>query len=341
MKSFFSLIRLIFFNFFIFFIFLGFIELILGSWFKNNFNLRLSSERNIDRIYNFHFKNHKGYSHYIRDDYGFRIKENKINPGLINIVFAGGSTINQKFLNYEETIVGILDNKIKKYKLVNSGVDGMSIIGHINSFDFWYNKINNFKPLYYIFYIGVNDQFIFTSGKTKSIDELKESSLKEQLREYFEANSFLYKQFRIFKSSLFLKYNSQKGVNIVNEKTVVYHERSNDEFNSYIQFQEKKIDYEKYQIYNSYLEKLTNKVIKSGSNIIYLTQTSGHGMNDNLYLISFTIMDHCKKFDLICLNLAKDAGLEYEDFYDHLHLNRRGSIKVSNYLYKNLFNRIN
>ena len=41
---------------------------------------------------------------------------------MINIVFAGGSTTNQKFLNYNETIVGILDNQIKEYKIVNSGV---------------------------------------------------------------------------------------------------------------------------------------------------------------------------------------------------------------------------
>ena len=51
----------------------------------------------------------------------------------MKIGFARQSTTNQKFLNYEETIVGILDNKYKNYKFANSGIDGMSIIGHINS----------------------------------------------------------------------------------------------------------------------------------------------------------------------------------------------------------------
>ena len=59
--------------------------------------------------------------------------------------------------------------------------------------------------------------------------------------------------------------------------------------------------------------------------------------SQNLYLISHTIMDHCKNFNLTCLNLAQESGLEYNDFYDHMHLNRAGSLKVSNYIYENLF----
>ncbi len=337
MNFFFSLTRLILFNILIFFLCVFLIEIIFGSWFKNNFNLRLSSERNIDRVYNFDFKNHKGYSHYKRDDNGFRVKQNNINPSEVDIIFAGGSTTNQKFLNYDESIVGILDNKVKNYKIVNSGVDGMSIIGHINSFDLWFNKIKTLKPSYYIFYIGINDQFIFDSNKIKAIDELKESNFKNQIKEYFESNSFFYKQFRILKSTLFLKYNFEKGANFVNKKTVVYHERSHNKFNSYQQFTNVEIDKEKYIFYSSFLKELTNKVINNDSKIIYITQTSGHGINQNLYLISHTIMDHCKNFNLTCLNLAQESGLEYNDFYDHMHLNRAGSLKVSNYIYENLF----
>jgi hypothetical protein len=64
-------------------------------------------------------------------------------------------------------------------------------------------------------------------------------------------------------------------------------------------------------------------------------------MNDNLYLIASTIMKHCKKFQLTCFNVAKEANLNYNDFYDALHLNRRGSIKVSNYLYDKLIKTLN
>ena len=337
MEKFLNLFKLIFVNILIFLIFLIILELIFGSWFKNNFKLRLSSERNINRVYKFDFNNHKGQSLYIRDNLGFRIAKNSINPKDIDIVFAGGSTTNQKFLNYDETIVGILDDKIKKYKFVNSGVDGMSIIGHINSFDFWYNKIENFNPSYFIFYIGVNDQFLFSENKKdRNVDKLTEGSKKAKIREYLESNSFFYKQFRILKSTLYLKFGFNKGVNQVNKKTVVYHERDNDEFISYDNFSNKNIDVKKKEFYESLLEKLTNRVTEKKSKIIYLTQISGNGMNNNLFLIASTIMKHCEKFQLICFNLAKEANLNYDDFYDGLHLNRNGSKKASNYIYNKL-----
>ena len=59
-------------------------------------------------------------------------------------------------------------------------------------------------------------------------------------------------------------------------------------------------------------------------------------MNEDLYLIAQSIIKHCKEFNLLCLNLAKELKLEYNDFYDHLHLNREGSKKVAEYLHENL-----
>ena len=59
LEKFLNLFKLIFVNILIFLIFLIILELIFGSWFKNNFKLRLSSERNINRVYKFDFNNHK------------------------------------------------------------------------------------------------------------------------------------------------------------------------------------------------------------------------------------------------------------------------------------------
>jgi len=337
-----NFLKIVLINISIFFTFLIVLDLIFGSWFKNNFNLRLSSERNIYRVYKFNFNNHKGKSLYIRDNLGFRVNDRSAVPKDIDIIFSGGSTTNQKFLNHDETIVGILDDKIKNFKFINSGIDGMSIIGHINSFDLWFNKIEDLNPSYFIFYIGLNDQFLFSeNSKERNIDQLIESSKKAQIREYLESNSFFYKQFRILKSTMFLKFGLSKGASHVNKKTVVYSERENKKFILYEEYLSKKINKRKQKIYDSYLETLTNKVIENKSKIIYLTQTSGYGMNDNLYLIASTIMKHCQKFQLTCLNLAKEANLDYNDFYDPLHLNRSGSIKVSNYLYEKLIKILN
>ena len=178
------------------------IDLILGSWFKNNFSYRLSSERNIYRVYKFNFSNYSGESIYKRDINGFRINK-EIKPSNIDIVFTGGSTTNQKFLNYEDTIVNGLDKYFEDLTFVNAGVDGLSIKGHINSFEFWFNKINKLNPKFYIFYIGLNDRFLL-KNKPRSIDELQEASLLENIREYLESNSFFYKQFRHLKVYLYL-----------------------------------------------------------------------------------------------------------------------------------------
>jgi len=334
--------RVVVFYFFLYLVFIFFIEIIFGNWFKNNFNLRLSSERNINRAYKFDFTNHKGYSHYIRDNYAFRVKDKDTNIKDVDIIFAGGSTTNQKFLNYDETIVGQLQGKFKNLNLVNSGIDGMSILGHINSFRLWFDKIDNLKPKYYVYYIGLNDSSLLDNKQMKSVDELTESNMSGKIREYLEANSFFYKRFRVIKTNLFLKYDFKKGVNIVNGKTVVYGERMSTKFITYDNFAKINSPNKKFQkIYTSYLEELTSEVSKRNSKIIYVTQTTGYGMTEKYFSIATSIIDHCNKFNLQCFNLAQELDLSYDDFYDWAHLNISGSKKVGNYLFKELNKTIN
>ena len=40
------------------------------------------------------------------------------------------------------------------------------------------------------------------------------------------------------------------------------------------------------------------------------------------------------------INLAKNANLQYDDFYDWTHLNKKGSIKAADFIYKNLLNNV-
>ena len=334
----FNFIKIIFINISVFLVLLIFLDLIFGSWFKNNFNLRLSSERNIYRVYKFDFKNNKGDSLYIRNDYGFRVK-NLENFSLkkIDVVFAGGSTTNQKFVDYDNSIVGILQNKLGKINFVNAGVDGMSIVGHINSFKYWFNKIDKLNPKYYIFYIGINDQHLSKTKNQNSVDFLIESSTEGKIREYMEANSFFYKKFRKLKTSLYLNHGFLKGANQVNKKTKVYGERPDTKFIQYNDYQKNpNIDKDFQELYENYLNQLTKLVLNSGSKIIYIPQLSGNGINNKLFNINETIVKHCLDFKLICFNLPKEVDLNYNDFYDWAHLNVQGSTKVAGYIYKKL-----
>ena len=47
--------KIILINLLIFFLILAIFELFLGKWFKNDFKYKLSSERNIDRVYKLNF----------------------------------------------------------------------------------------------------------------------------------------------------------------------------------------------------------------------------------------------------------------------------------------------
>ena len=329
-------LKIILINIFFFFIFLIFIDLLFGTWFKNDFSYRLSSERNIYRVYKFNFSNYSGQSIYVRDQNGFRVKNQGIIPQNINVVFTGGSTTNQKFLNFDNTIVSNLDNDFKNLNFANAGVDGLSIKGHINSFKYWFNKIENLKPDYYIFYLGINDMSLLKNN-TKSIDEFKESDLSGNIREFLESNSFFYKKFRFLKAYLYLNFNIEKGANIINKKGIVYGERNNKKFIKYEEIKLNNHFYLEYsKIYKNLLNQLTKIVRENNSEPIYITQISGHGMNQELISAANSIIEHCEEFNLRCINLAKQLDLEYNDFFDALHLNPAGSKKVADFLVKKL-----
>ncbi len=84
------------------------------------------------------------------------------------------------------------------------------------------------------------NSFFSENIKDRNVDKLTESSKKEQIREYLESNSFFYKQFRVLKSTLFLKFGLEKGANHVNKKTIVYSERENKKFTKYEEYVDKK-----------------------------------------------------------------------------------------------------
>ncbi len=320
-------------------------ELFLGTWFKNNFSYKLSSERNINRVYKFDFDYHKGTSHYIKNEYGFRTNQKNFNTSEVEFVFVGGSTVNQKFINYDDTIVGIISKKYKNSKIVNSGVDGMSIKGHINSFKFWFDKIKNFKPKYYVYLIGINDRYLVDTYSFRDhIDNLEESTHKANIREYFESNSFFYKKGRFIKSILFLKFNLDIGVKKV-KKNHVYLDREKIEFISYEEREKEfnnlsKSDKNKYikfeKWYFKKLDELTKLVEKRDAIPIFITQTTGYGHSFESYIVARTIIKNCKTNKLICINPAKNLEFKYEDFYDESHLNINGTRKFADYIYKEL-----
>ena len=104
--------------------------------------------------------NEKEYNYtYIRNSFAFRGGE--IDPKKIEIIMVGGSTTDERYKPENLSIVGKLNSKLidsgSMKQIVNAGVEGQSTFGHIHNFKYWFSRIENFKPNYIIFYIGVND----------------------------------------------------------------------------------------------------------------------------------------------------------------------------------------
>ena len=55
-KNILKITKIILINLLIFFLILAIFELFFGTWFKNDFKYKLSSERNIDRVYKVDFE---------------------------------------------------------------------------------------------------------------------------------------------------------------------------------------------------------------------------------------------------------------------------------------------
>ncbi len=340
-----NFIKILITNIFVFLTAIILVELFFGYWFKNKLENKLSSERNIYRVYVTNFKYLDNSSLYIKNNFGFRVKNTDEDISFPDIVFVGGSTVNQKFLNYDESTVGILKKNLTNYKILNAGVDGMSIKGHINSFEMWFDKMDQFKPKYYIFLIGINDRYMIETFKFRDyIDNLEESDDSSNLREYLESNSFFFTKGRIVKSVLYLKYGINLGIKKV-KRNHVYIERDEFKFVSYIDKKnqyllldkKRKQKYEKFKKwYLNQLNQLTEKVKERGAIPIFINQTTGYGQSFESLVVAETVLDNCRIKKIKCIDVARKLDLQYEDFYDESHLNIKGSKKMANYILSEL-----
>jgi len=142
------------------------LELIFGywisqdQWFKTreiNIIRNIKINYNVEKIYGKKFSSIA----YTRDKNGLR--GSCSDPIDINILTIGGSTTDQRYISDGQTFQDILQsllsnkNSNKKICVSNAGVDGHSTFGHIVSFRDWFPLIEELRPKYILFYVGIND----------------------------------------------------------------------------------------------------------------------------------------------------------------------------------------
>jgi len=331
-------------NFIVFFLLILFIEIIFGYWLKqNNFGIYMRSERNKnelvtaihnDKEYNFSYK---------RNFYAFRGEE--FDPSNVKIVFTGGSTANQRFTPAENTIVGILNKNFErrksKHKIYNAATDGKTTRGYVNDFLYWFPKIPNFEPKFFIFYTGINDRRL---GLKKHDLESNKYDFKfatkpiKQVRDYIKNNSVILEKFKKIENKYFPKLIDVYAVStkeLYKDFLYIDYETAKKKYlNKNLTDDEKRL----LLIFKKRLENLNNIIKKNNFTPIFITQVKFDGLSEKkLFLINQELKNFCKLNNYYLIPLDElIENMEVDDFYDEIHTSISGSSKIANIIYPRL-----
>lgn len=326
------------------------LELVFGSWIRDNRIQHLNLITNQFYVHDVSslYDNAGRPVEYRRDAYGLRGDYD--SPDQIDILTVGGSTTDQKFVSEGETWQDVLGDQFaadgRAISVVNAGVDGHSTVGHLRSFEWWFPNIRDLSPRYVLFYLGINDVHIESQRR---YDELtsrdKTVSAMESLRE----RSGLYYGYRTLRA-MFRAERRKASHQRVDFERVVWVDapiRQNHAARSA----------GRRLAYATRLTRLAELTRSLGAEPIFVTQllvssrevdgtvvgTQGTDTNGvDVYIITGlfnqTTMDTCRALRAICVDLATDLRPEFTDldFYDFSHTTPSGAAKIGAYLYRSL-----
>lgn len=333
--------KILFINLCNFLLIIIFIEAIFGYWLKeDNFGIHMRKHRNQSENYEIKLNKQNYKFRYKRNFYGFRGEEIE-DLSKVKYVFLGGSTGNERLLPEQLTIVGKINsnfknNNFKKIHIYNASVDGKSLRGHINDFEFWFPKLKNFQPKYFIIYVGINDTYL---GKETKYDKTFGNKNYRKILDYISNNSIT---IELVKK---IKWNYSNSVQLryeINTLNKIY----NDSF-EYIDYQKAKKIHNINKLKNKYsylseryLERLEEIYYKSknfNSKLILITQVKFNGLkNDKLFLVNEITKEFSKEKKINIIKLDEQYIGTKNDFYDHVHTTEQGSNKISRIIYKEL-----
>ena len=327
--------KTIFYNIIVFLLLLILGEAIFGYWFtKDNFGIYMRKERNKNWKTISSFNNTKYDFFYKRNFYGFRGDE--FDPKKVEIIFEGGSTANQRYTPEEFTIVGQLNKKFESdkinIKIYNAATDGKSLRGIIYDFVHWFPKINNFKPKYAIFYLGINERMLADQIEEKMYDLHIQEKKIARIKDYTKNNSFIYDKYKTMTNKYFPKdtggyfFNNEKLYN--NFTYTNYKQAKNlkreifDEDNKIVEQFEKRL-------------LILEDIMKSNNLIpIFITQVAYDGLsNQKLFLINESLKKFSKNKNYHLIKLDEIIEMELYDFYDNVHTTPKGSKKIAHTIY--------
>ncbi len=120
---------------------------------------------------------------YTRDSNGLRGVDGPLDT--VFMLTMGGSTTDQRYLSDDATWQEQLQRRIEAdggtADIVNAGIDGQSSVGHIKNFPQWITRIEDLKPRFILFYVGIND---FYAPDTNAFDgDLAKTGIGRRIRD--------------------------------------------------------------------------------------------------------------------------------------------------------------
>ena len=344
-------LKIFFYNIFFLLIFITLVEFVFGYWFdkenlgpymrehrmkKNEYSLKQNNE-----IYNFT---------YLRNYYGFRGEE--IIPKNIQAIIIGGSTTDERYKPENFTITENLNKKFKEKKLnikiINAGIEGQSTEGHFNNSKIWFPRLKNFKPKLIIFYVGINDQFkeINNIDNQTLSDGLIENPEKfESIRDNLKSRSIFYDLLRKTKH----KYYKNEKKRIIYDFDYSMKKYSKNKSYNFLNYDDaiKKYNINKLEIkynerikyYLGNIDKLYQESNKIGAKPIFINQLTSQGhLNEVLFILNYSLINHCLEKNYKCIDLAKKLIGKKEYWWDGIHTTMKGSEVIANLIFPDLYN---
>ena len=325
------------------------IEVSFGYWFdRYNFGPDMRGKRIQKIIFknNLDFIEDKENVVFYKDFYGFRSnKENiyeKYDASKIEVVFNGGSTSEEMFLNYDQTIVGnlnkFLHNDNIDITIYNAAVSGKSLVGNINEFSVWFEKIPNFKPKIMIYYIGLNDRYI--RKKKRWHDYEGGLDFFQNLYAIMSQNSILWE---LSKRAKYLFFNEE----VLMDQYFTFSEEQRKELakNKIISYKKAKQLYKENNLektekiiinnFKNNLYDLKKKLDEWNLKPIFITQITNDINGDKiLFFLNNELKKFSEKNDYLIIKLDEIIETPLRrSFVDTAHTNKNGSEKIAKIIY--------
>ncbi len=345
------------------------LELIFGTWFdpQRGALYEFLKPKNVALRFDIDFPQYQSEVVYTRDAFGLRGVDGPLED--VALVVVGGSTTDQRYVTDDATWDAVLEQRFREHgrniDTVNAGIDGQTLYGHLRNFDYWFPRIPNFKPAYYLYYVGIND--FYNLGPRPGFDDIEATSWRRRIEGRIRDSSALFAGYRILRSVL--DVSATPGHHQIEFERFPYSERE-PLVNAY-DVPEVALSLDRLR---ENMRALIDATRSAGATPIVVTQRSvkwrraedgtveGVGgdappryadalaaydlLNGvDVYRLEDlqrrTLMEECEAGGAICIDLGSELALQPGvDTYDWAHTTDLGSRKVGEYLFNELVGNI-